>query len=235
MKRFLKVIFLLLTLFLLIGILSTVFLKIRTVEVKGGSYYTDQQVKSVALPSHWSYHSVFFWIKTHFKTVPCLPFTQEVTVEWKNTSHIVLHVYDKTISGSVKYLGKYIFFDRKGIVLQSLSQPMAGVPVVTGIKMGQFTVGTKMQVKDDILFQTIMNLSQLIRHYKISIDTIHFDHRDVFLQAGGVTVELGEKDFYDDDMAALVSVLKQTRKKNLKGSIDMTRYTSGDNIILKKK
>lgn len=38
---------------------------------------------------------------------------------------------------------------------------------------------------------------------------------------------------YDDQLAALSSVLKTTEKKNLKGSIDMSDYQSGDKIVLK--
>ena len=54
------------------------------------------------------------------------------------------------------------------------------------------------------------------------------------LYSGKVRVFLGKKDMYDDELAALSDVLKTTAKRNLKGSIDMSDYHSGDKIILKK-
>ena len=105
--------------------------------------------------------------------------------------------------------------------------------MVTGIKFGKFTMNEAFEVKDDTLFETIMNLSRLIRHYKVKVDQIKFDGRNVTLYSGKVEVYLGQKDFYDDDMAALASVLKKTRKKDLAGTINMENFTSGDRIILK--
>ena len=67
----------------------------------------------------------------------------------------------------------------------------------------------------------------------MKVDQIKFDGRNVTLYSGKVEVYLGQKDFYDDDMAALASVLKKTRKKDLAGTINMENFTSGDRIILK--
>ena len=117
--------------------------------------------------------------------------------------------------------------------MQSLAEPMDGVPVVTGIKFGKFTLNEAFEVKDSSLFETIMNLSRLIKHYKVQVDQIKFDGKNVTLYSGKVEVYLGQKEFYDDDMAALASVLKKTNKKGLAGTIDMENFNSGDRIILK--
>lgn len=209
------------------------FLKITQVKVEGGDIYSDQQIIASAMSDKYAYHTLYFLAKSKLGHVDCLPFVQEIDVEWDSPTGIVLHVYDKTISGCVKYMGQYIYFDKDGVVLQSLTEPMDGVPVVTGIKFGKFIMNEAFEVKDDTLFETIMNLSRLIRHYKVKVDQIKFDGRNVTLYSGKVEVYLGQKDFYDDDMAALASVLKKTRKKDLAGTINMENFTSGDRIILK--
>ncbi len=209
------------------------FLRITDVKVEGGEIYSDQEIISSSMSDRYDYHTLYFLAKSKLGRVSCLPFVQEIDVEWKSPSAIVLHVYDKTISGCVKYMGQYIYFDKDGMVLQSLAEPMDGVPVVTGIKFGKFTLNEAFEVKDDSLFETIMNLSRLIKHYKVQVDQIKFDGKNVTLYSGKVEVYLGQKEFYDDDMAALASVLKKTNKKGLSGTINMENFNSGDRIILK--
>lgn len=209
------------------------FLRITDVKVEGGEIYSDQEIISSAMSDKYDYHTLYFLAKSKLGRVSCLPFVQEIDVEWKSPAAIVLHVYDKTISGCVKYMGQYIYFDKDGVVLQSLAEPMDGVPVVTGIKFGKFTLNEAFEVKDSSLFETIMNLSRLIKHYKVQVDQIKFDGKNVTLYSGKVEVYLGQKEFYDDDMAALASVLKKTNKKGLAGTIDMENFNSGDRIILK--
>ena len=162
-----------------------------------------------------------------------LPFVEDIDVKYESHDTVVLHIYDKKISGCIKYMGQYVYFDKDGIVLQSLSEHKKDVPMVTGIKFGKFSIGKAFSVKDEKLFSKIMNISQLISHYKINVSRIHSSSDGIMLYSGKVRVFLGKKDMYDDELAALSDVLKTTAKRNLKGSIDMSDYHSGDKIILK--
>ncbi|MCI5502014.1 MAG: cell division protein FtsQ/DivIB, partial [Lachnospiraceae bacterium] len=146
---------------------------------------------------------------------------------------VTLHVYDKTISGCIRYMGQYVYFDKDGIVLQSLSEHKNGVPIVTGIMFGDFTVGKAFDVDDDSLFEAIMNVSQLISYYNIDVSQIHVNKGEITIYSGKVRVILGKKKMYDDQMTALSSVLKTTSEKDMAGVIDMVNYKSGDKIILK--
>ena len=99
------------------------FLRITDVKVEGGEIYSDQEIISSSMSDRYDYHTLYFLAKSKLGRVSCLPFVQEIDVEWKSPSAIVLHVYDKTISGCVKYMGQYIYFDKDGVVLQSLAEP----------------------------------------------------------------------------------------------------------------
>lgn len=231
MKRFKKII----TIpagFLLGVALAFLLLQIREVKVEGSRFYSEQEIIRSAMSEKYSYHAVYFFLKSRLKGVRCLPFVQEIDVEWRGPDKITLHVYEKTISGCVKYMGQYVYFDKDGIVLQSLSGTMEGVPVVTGIPFGKFTMNKAFEVEDPTLFDSIMNLSQLINHYHVDVDQIRFHGKEVTLYAGKIKIYLGQKDFYDDDIAALASVLKKAGRKGLSGVIDMERHEPGDKIIL---
>ncbi len=232
MRYIKKMTVILLAVFVILGALFY-FLRIREVRVEGGKIYSDQEIIRTAMSDRYSYHTLYFYVMSRLGCIDLLPFTQEIAVEWQSPVRVTLHVYDKTISGCVKYMGQYIYFDKDGIVLQSASEPMEGVPVVTGIKFGKFALNKAFEVEDITLFNTIMNVSGLIHHYDVQVDEIRLDDKDVTLYSGKVTVYLGKKDFYDDDMAALSSVLKKTIKKGLGGTIDMQNFQPGSRIILK--
>ena len=219
-----------------IGVLVLLFfcLRIKQVTVTGSEIYDAKEIESYAMSERFSYNSIYFFVKSHLTKVKCLPFTQEIDVEWKSPTSVVLHAYDKTISGCVEYMSKYVYFDKDGVVLQSLDEHMKGVTIVEGVDFGRFSVGEKLDVKEDGLFDEIMNLSSLIDHYEVRVDKLVFEGKAVTLKSKGVSVFLGEKDFYDDDIAVLSSVLKTTRKEKLQGTIDMSNYRSGDKIIFKK-
>ena len=89
-------------------------------------------------------------------------------------------------------------------------------------------------MKDESLFSTIMNLSQLISHYSIDVERIHVEEDNVLLYSGGIKVILGKKSMYDDEMSALSSVLDTAEKKKMKGTIDMQNFRVGDKITLKQ-
>lgn len=231
--KYIKIIIAILVGLFLVGVIAFFALQIREVKVEGSEIYSEQEIISSVMAEKYSYHSLYFFVKSKFKGVKCLPFVQEIEVEWRGLNKLTLHVYEKTISGCVKYMGQYVYFDKDGIVLQSLGSTMEDVPVVTGIKFGKFTMNQAFEVEDPALFDSIMNLSQLISHYEVKVDQIRFDGMEVTLYSGKVQVFLGKKEFYDDDIAALSSVLMKTKKKGLSGTIDMEQYEPGDKIILK--
>ena len=87
-----------------------------------------------------------------------LPFIETIEVEYHGPRSVTLHVYDKTISGCIKYLGQYVYFDKDGIVLQTLPKKKKGIPVVTGGNFGNFTVGEAFKTTDEGVFESIMNV-----------------------------------------------------------------------------
>ena len=101
--------------------------------------------------------------------------------------------------------------------------------------MTTFTLYEAVQMEDEDLLAQIMNLSQLFQHYEVTWDSVVFDSKNAaYLYTGDIRVSLGKKSAYDEEIAALSSVLKTALEKNLSGEIDMTNYHFGGDIILKK-
>lgn len=208
-------------------------LKIEKVNVEGTKIYSAEEIRQSVFSRKYSDNELIFAIYEKIYGINKLPFVEEIEVTFENRNTVTLHVYDKTISGCIQYMGQYVYFDKDGTVLQSMKEKKKGVPVVTGIRFGTFTVGDKFDVKDDSLFSTIMNLSQLIAHYDITVDRLHVEEKKMYLYSGGIKVMLKKKTLYDDEMSALSSVLDTTAAKNFEGTIDMQNYKVGDKIALK--
>lgn len=225
----------LLTLVVLLVLFVFFGMKITTVYVEGTRMYSADEIKQSVFSRKYADNEFFFWIYQKMYGINTLPFVEEIDVSYDSLNTITLHVYDKKISGCIEYMGQYIYFDKDGIVLQSMKEKKEDVLVVNGIRFGTFTVGKAFNVKDDTLFQTIMNLSQLISHYKISVDKLQIEDKDILLLSGDIKVTLARKTMYDDEMSALSDVLKTAKKEKLKGTIDMQNFQAGDKIVLKSE
>jgi len=208
-------------------------LRIEHVKVEGTEIYSQEEIRQSVFSRKYSDNEFFFMIYEKLYGINKLPFVEDIEVIYENRNTVTLRVYDKAISGCIKYMGQYVYFDKDGTVLQSMEEKKDGVPVVTGIKFGTFTVGKVFRVKDDSLFAMIMNLSQLITHYNIDVERLHVEEGNVLLYSGGIKVILGKKSMYDDEMSALSSVLDTTARKKMKGTIDMQNFRVGDKIALK--
>ncbi len=207
---------------------------IDTIKVEGTSIYTEEEIKTSVFARQYSDNELILLLYNKIFGINKLPFVEDIDIDYEDRNTVLLHVYDKTISGCIKYMGQYVYFDKEGRVLESLPRRRQEVPVVSGIQFGDFSIGEKFKVEDDSLFDSIMNVSQLISHYGISVKRIHVNDGDIILYSGNVQVNLGKKKLYNDQIAALSGVLGTTSKKKLSGTIDMENYNTGDKIVLKQ-
>lgn len=209
--------------------------KIEHIDVEGTECYSSQEIIDSVFTRKYSDNELVFMLYQKLYGLNKLPFVEDIEVTYNNRNTITLHVYDKTISGCIQYMGQYVYFDKDGTVLQSLAEKKEGVPVVTGIKFGEFTVGQPFSVEDDSMFATIMNLSSLIGHYNIEVKKIHLAAGEVVIYSGKIKIRLRNKAMYDDEIAALSSILEIAKEKNLSGVIDMRAFEKGSKVSLQKE
>lgn len=89
--------------------------------------------------------------------------------------------------------------------------------------------------KTDKIFDTIIDLTQLIEKYDLKVDIISFgSNYEVTLECDDNTVLLGKKDSYHEAIAELKNILEEA--KGLALVIDMRKFPNGTkNIIAKEK
>jgi cell division protein FtsQ len=101
---------------------------------------------------------------------------------------------------------------------------------------GGFTLYQRLEVEKEEIFNRILDLSQLVQKYELSLDRIHFfEDTSVMLETSGIKIYLGEQEFYDEEIASLAEILPTAIGEGLKGNIHMENYTPGDDVIFHKE
>lgn len=233
-KRYWKILILLALLVFLFLFLFFGF-RIQTVTVSGCSYYTEEEIRNMIFTSPWEYNSLVLYVKNKFIGTKEYPFIQKMTISRKGRHEVKIQVYEKALTGCVKYMNQFIYFDKDGIVLECAEKAIDNIPYITGIEYQGFTLYEKLKVSDEAVFNRILSLSQLLQRHEFPLDRIHFSEDGaVMLQTEKIKIYLGKREFYDEPVAALAEILPTILKKDLKGKIYMENYTTGDDIIFHK-
>ena len=155
---------------------------------------------------------------------PEIPFidTMEVTID--SPGSVTIRVYEKSIVAYVRYLGKNVYFDKDGIVVEISEEVMEDVPLISGLSFKELTLYQTLRVEDESIFDTILDVTQLLSKYDLKPDEIRFGSaEELYFQMGGVRVALGEGDNLDEKVARLKQLEPDLEDKT--GTLHMENYT----------
>lgn len=209
--------------------------KIEAVEITGCEYCTKEEIQSQVVAGFGKNNSVLMVLKYKLGKIKEIPYVEKLTIKRVSRNKIKIRVYEKSLVACVKYMGQYVYFDKDGIVLNTSGEQLADVPLLSGVDFSGFTLYKKLKVEDEDIFDEILDLSQVMRRFALSVDKIVFNtEQEVILTAGKVKLYLGKRQFYDEPVAALSQILPILEEKGLAGTIDMTECNSGDKVIFKE-
>ncbi len=225
-----------LLLLLIIGIPVLLFLStfyIKKLDVVGTKRYTPQQITEELMKTLPDHNSLYLFLKYRYVTKVRLPFVEKVDVVMNGTHTVTAYVYEKMIAGCIEFMGEYMYFDKDGIIVECSSKRLTDVPIIKGLKYDSFVLSEKLKVQKEELFDVIINLTQLISKYEITVDTVSFSSDyEVTLDCGNVTVLLGKKSTYDEALSELHNILAEAGDRKI--TIDMRNYVKGTEIIIGK-
>jgi cell division protein FtsQ len=145
-----------------------------------------------------------------------------VSIESKDTIRIT--VYEKALAGYVSYLGRYVYFDKDGIVVETSEEKTEGVPLVTGLQFDHVILHEPLPVEQPEVFDEILNITQQLAKYDLSADKIYFDSDyEVTLIFGEARISLGTNDDLDEKIMKLQYILPDLQGKS--GVLDMREYS----------
>ena len=204
--------------------------RLLNIVVEGGSHYTQEEIESFLVKSSVDKFTHFFYLKnTLFSEPDPIPFVEKLDFEIIDRNTVKVTVYDKVITGCVEHMGRYMHFDREGIVVECADEPDTGVPVITGVDFSKAVIGEPLEVADKSIFKRIQDLTLLLNENGINCQRIHFDIRqNIKLYIGNSEALLGGGDDHDFQIKALRRVLDESDGKNYRYNLENLNSETGE-------
>ena len=207
---------------------------VTRVDISGNEHYTEEEIKNFVMTGRYGNNTIYLYMKYNDKTVDNIPFIQRMDVRILSPSHIKIEVYEKALAGYIEYLGHYLYFDRDGIVVESATKAIDGIPFVTGLKYDHVMLHEPLPVADETIFGKILTITQLLTKYNIPTDKIYFDgSEDITLYFGDARAYIGSSNYIDEKINELSLLLPKLQ--GYSGVLHMENYTGeGGNFTFEK-
>ena len=206
--------------------------RITDIEYVGSKHYTSDELNQTLFNGKSPNALVYFLFKRNEQKA--VPFIQRYDIEIEWPSKMLITVYEKSIIGYVNYMGCNMYFDRDGIVVDSSTRALSGIPQISGLRFSSIVLNSKLEVGDAAVFDKILDLTQAFDKYSLSADKIYFgDSSSITLTIGDVKVLLGDAADLTDRLYELKMILPQLA--NLKGTLHLENYTGDQSAIIFKQ
>lgn len=230
-----KVILLFILLLLAAAVLAVVgIFSIKKINISGNENYTEEEIEKLIFNNKYCYNSLYLYWKYNYNKEYSFPFIDTIDVELISNNEVKINVYEKSMVGYIEYLGSYMYFDKDGIVVESSSELVEGVPLITGLKFDHIILYKELAVEDKAVFNTIVSITQLLAKHEITPDRIYFNRSyDMTLYFGDARVNLGADNETEEKIILLKNILRDL--EGLSGVLHMENYTEGvSNITFEK-
>ena len=198
---------------------------VKNVQVDGNKHYSAEEIKAMVMTGYLGDNSLYLSLKYKNKGIEGVPFVETMDVMVQSNDTIRITVYEKALAGYVQYLGRYMYFDNEGVVVETSKVKTKGIPQVTGLSFDHIVLHEKLPVENDQIFQNILTITKLLNKYDILCDRIQFDSSyNVTLGYGGVKVTIGALDNLDEKLMQLPQILPSLAGE--KGTLDLQNYTA---------
>lgn len=189
--------------------------RIESVEVAGNEHYTEEEIKKLIINGRLEQNAWYLFWKYKYTKTEEIPFIDTVEVSITGRGKVKIQVYEKGIVAYVEYLGRYMYFDKDGIVVESSDRAVDDVPLVSGLAFKKIVLYEKLPVKKDKVFDSLLNLTQLLTKNKIDPDNIYYNENlEITLYFGNVKVLLGKDVDMNEKITRLSYLIKELEGRN---------------------
>ena len=198
--------------------------RVRQVTVTGNAYYTKEEVVDLLLDEGSLQNTLLVYLRYKYQEHPEIPFIDDFEVTMDSWQSLKIRVYEKNMVGYVRYLGQDVYFDKEGIVVESSTQELEGIPQISGVTFDSLAIHQPLSVEDPTIFDTILSITKLLTKYDLDPDEIRFGAGgELFLQLGDVKVALGTGENLDEKISRLKQLEGDLKDKS--GTLHMENYT----------
>lgn len=215
------------------GIWSYNLFRLKNITIEGLTRYTEEEFTGKLEQGFFaSLTPVFCLMDTVAQKE--IPFVEQYEIDYVDRQSARIYVHEKRVTGCVIIMGRYMFFDKDGIIVESSDTRIEGIPVITGLKFDEIVLYKKLKIQKESLFDTILELTRLIEQHGLFVQEISFDSGyEVTLTLENLTVLLGKKTTYDEELNALSGILSSISGRT--GILDMRNYSKENGEVILKE
>mgnify|MGYP001658387428 FL=1 len=204
--------------------------RVDTVEVRGSSHYTDEEIKSMVLRGPLASNSFLAPLLYSNSNTDNITFVDGFAITRLNRNSICISVKEKKPVGCIHYLDSYVYFDRNGIFIEGTTTRDESIPYFDGIQVNDVIMNEKLDIRGESVLNTAVALSTIFQKSSIVPDHIQFDETyAITLIYGDITVKLGKDESLEEKMNRVLAILPDISGK--KGILHMESVSTDSNTF----
>ena len=198
---------------------------ITSIMVQGNEHYSSSQIKEIIENGWFGDNSLILSLKYRHKAFKDLPFVETMEVKIEDRHSVRVIVYEKALAGYIKYLDRYMYFDKDGIIVENADVPTEGLPLVTGLEFDHITMFEPLPVGDKSVFQTILDVTKILAKHDMSADKIYFNEKlEMTLYFGEMRIMLGSTDMLEEKLQQVEAIMASLKGREFSGVLDLSTY-----------
>ena len=202
---------------------------IAHIYVNGNTHYTEAEIVEMVMNDKLSENSLYLALRYRNRPITGVPFVERMDVEVLSPDTVRIRVYEKALAGYIEYLGRYMYFDRSGVVVESSEIATPGIPEVMGLSFDYVVLYEPLPVGDPDVFEEVLTIAQVLEKNALTADRIFFDKNNhVYLYFGNIRAEIGDDTYINEKIAQLPLLLPRLEGRS--GILRMKDYTPGATI-----
>lgn len=220
---------------LLLAVGAVIVIKVFTVEkvvVKGNELYEDEVISRWVLDDKYSWNTLYVYLRYRFQEPETIPFVDTMEITMKLPHTIEIQVYEKGLLGYVELesVGQNAYFDKDGIVVETSSELIQGIPRIEGLSVESVVLYEKLPIQGKSVLKNLLALTQLLKKYQLVPDTISYGADMTYsLRYGEIRVLLGSAENFDDKVLRLAEILPKL--EGMGGTLHLESWTENTTDI----
>lgn len=204
--------------------------EVNAISYEGSERYGDEELTNMIFGRDKP-NALFYTLNKEQKDIP---FVQKYDVEIVWPDKMKVTIYEKAVVGYVTYMGSCMYFDKDGLIVESSSENIEGVPEIKGLKYKSIVLNSKLEVNDDSIFDYILDVTQTLDKYGLEADVVYFDKDyNLMLYLDRVKVIIGNSEYSTERLNVLKNISGELA--GLSGTLDLSNYNGDESSIVLKK
>ncbi len=206
--------------------------RIKDIEVKGNKNFSSAQIKETVLKDGLCQNTLYLLWKYSdpAKAEASLPFLNGVEVRMLSPFKVRFQVHEKKAVGYTQALGKYVYFDRTGMVLEHSQKLHEDVPMVTGLTVDKVNLYERLSTTEEEKFSNVLLVADMLIKEDLKPDEIRYSTKnELILIFGKLNVMMGDESSIEEKVAVLAAILPTVEQKS--GNLYMENYSSQSQTV----